>query len=243
MLPLSVASMTISSLTLNSCIGKQTKHILCQNTQLFLLCSANFNNSEQLKRSWNVYIHSNPCSPYCTEFLASLQHFAVHAPPDTPKPDERETSFRNIIDFSLSQNTKGNIDDFWKANNSIQNLKICPIQCASSQWWHTKLVLRESGKNSMYHFPFLNGTSSKQSPTMYCRLAEAHCLFLRFLKQIDTWAFASKNEKMYTNHHDALPNTNWYVKMLITMELQVIMVPKGESRMLQLCRNADFNTI
>jgi hypothetical protein len=36
---------------------------------------------------------------------------------------------------------------------------------------------------------------------------------------------------------------NWYVKMLITMELQVIMVPKGESRMLQLCRNADFNTI
>jgi hypothetical protein len=127
MLPLSVASMTISSLTLNSCIGKQTKHILCQNTQLFLLCSTNFNNSEQLKRSWNVYIHSNPCSPYCTESLASLQHFAVHAPPDTPKPDERETSFRNIIDFSLSQNTKGIIDDFCQANNSTQPKDFVPF--------------------------------------------------------------------------------------------------------------------
>jgi hypothetical protein len=151
MLPLSVASMTISSLTLNSCIGKQTKHILCQNTQLFLLCSTNFNNSEQLKRSWNVYIHSNPCSPYCTEFLASLQHFAVHAPPDTPKPDERETSFRNIIDFSLSQNTKGNIDDFWKANNSTQPKNLSHSMCKLSMMTYSTCT---QGKWEEQYVPF-----------------------------------------------------------------------------------------
>jgi hypothetical protein len=41
-------------------------------------------------------IHSNPCPLYCIESLASLQHSAVLALLDTPKPDAKtETGFRN----------------------------------------------------------------------------------------------------------------------------------------------------
>ncbi len=67
-----------------------------QSANIMLVTIYNIYITEQRGHGKIHNIHSNPCPLYCIESLASLQHSAVLALLDTPKPDaKKETGFRN----------------------------------------------------------------------------------------------------------------------------------------------------